>query len=256
MIQSACCLFIVKHLWVVQIRSLFLLSLMLRLISSRCKFHVLILFVHEIVVKCLRHTGWKVLLMFFIFQIIRGWGWSERGNIATVVFNITIHEVTPSATCPTVCSSRLFKFLIKWRCNHRRLVVIRLFILFRLLQCCLLRCVFRWLIRFLLMSWYIDTPTLQIFTAYLFARRNLGHRGCVNYMRAICRVVMWCTTADNWGIINISVRMNFLLGGRGRFVEIGLFPKICAMCLWHQRILFKLRRSISNLDWLSVMSIR
>ena len=194
MIQSACCLFIVKHLWVVQIWSLLLLSLMLRLISSRGKFHVLILFVHEIVVKCLRHTGWKVLLMFFIFQIIRGWGRSERGNVATVVFYITIHEVTPSATCPTVCSSRLFKFLIKW--------------------------------------W------------------------CVNNMRTICRVMMWRTTTDNWGVIEIPVRINFLLGGRGCFVEIGLFPKICAMCLWHQRILFKLRGSISNLDWLSVMSIR
>lgn len=256
MIQSACCLFIVKHLWVVQIRSLLLLSLMLRLISCRWKFHVVILFVHEIVVKCLRHTGWKVLLMFFIFQIIWGWGRSERGNVATVVFYITIHEVTASPTCPTVCSSSLFKFFIKWRCNHWRLVVIRLFILFRLLQCCLLRCIFRWLIRFLLMSWYIDTTTLQAFTTYLFARRNLGQRGCVNNMRAICRVVMWRTTANDRGVIEISVRINFLLGGRGRFVEIGLFPKICAMCLWHQRILFKLRRSISNLDWLSVMSIR
>jgi hypothetical protein len=63
------------------------------------------------------------------------------------------------------------------------------------------------------------------------------------------------TTADYWGIVVICFGILVLKGRWSHLVEVWLLPEVIALRLWHHCFLIKLWRSISNLDWLSMMGI-
>ena len=248
---SSCGLVTAEHVWVIQIWSLLFLSLLLLILSNWAigSWLMLLVIIHEVVVERLCHARREILL--FIFGIIRSWGTSVRWNVCwTVIIDVTIHMIAWNAIVSPGMSGGILKLLIQRRCNYRSLIIGRLL----------------GLLRFLLLHWllslfigllhgtvrYIDASTFQTFSTYLFARLSLGKRWSVN---DLWTVSMRSSTADYWSIIVIFIGILVLKGRWGDLIEIWLFPKVIALCLWHHYFLIKLCRSISDLDWLSVMRI-
>ena len=250
------CFVTADHLWIIQIWSLLLLPLLLLLLlilSNRaisCWRLMLLLFIHEVIVECLCHGWGKVLVLFFIFGIIRGWTGSVWWNIYTVIIDITIHMVTWNAIVSPGMRGFL-ELLIQRRCNNRSLIIGRLFGLLRLLVLHWLFTRFIWLLHAAVR--YIDASTLQTFSAYLFAWLCLGKRGSVNDLWTIS---MRSSTTNYWSIKVIFIWVLVLKGRWGDLIEIWLFPKVITLRLWHHSFLIKLWRSVCNLDRLCVMRIR
>jgi hypothetical protein len=209
---------------------------------------MLLVIIHEVVVESLCHA-WRYILL-FIFGIIRCWGRSVRWNVCWTVIDVIIHMIAWNAIVSPGMSGGFLKLLIKWRCNYRSLIIGRLFSLLGFLLLYWLLSLFIGLLHGTVR--YINTSTFQTFSAYLFARLSLGKRWSVN---DLWTVSVRTSTADYRSIIVIFIGILVLKGRWGDLIEIWLFPKVIALRLWHHCFLIKLCRSISDLDWLSVMRI-
>jgi hypothetical protein len=217
-----------------------------------------LLFIHEVIVECLSHAWGKVLILIFIFGIIRSWAGSVWCNICTTVIDLTpsqiwvisLHMIALN-TIVSPWMSGFLEFLIQRWSYYRSLIIPRLLGLLRFL---VFHWLFCWFIGLLLHVTvrYIHTSTFQTFSAYLFAWLGLGKRGSVNDLRAIS---VGSTTADYWSIIVICIGIFVLKGRWSHLVEVRLLPEVIPLSLWHHCFLIKLWRSIGNLDWLSVMGI-